>query len=234
MRTESSPSPSLLLFLFADKLIPVVPYKLGLPLRAPHPVPCKGAMVEQVALAETLLAVAFWSLREQGVVALQPCASRKMLLVPSTAVRVSLCPDARAAATLAVSHQEKPVGLEAAIRNALVQGHEGEDVHAVIRAVAAGGDENPHAMFIHRAAWEATVVGLLQFGTQGHHLPGDLDCARVAALEARADEVLARWRDFQSSEPVLHLALVKSCASGLKSLRQTPASRPVPPGAFAP
>lgn len=212
MRTALLPSPTLLLYLFADKLAPAAP--------------CKSARAEQIKLGQTLCAVAFWSLREQGVLSLQLCAARKLRAVTSIGVRVWLCSSHR---EVGASANCAP-GLEAAIRDAVRAGQAGESVHAIMGAISKG-EQNPHRLFLNRAALEATIMGLLP-ATHEHQFPSSLGCRCVADLEARADEVVARWRAFEQNEPLLHMALLKSCAGGFKS--RCEATKPsLHPGAFS-
>lgn len=201
---EASPSPSLLFYLFADKLLPVVQYKLGLPVHLPQRVPCKDVSVGQFQLAELLVAVAFWNLRERELISLETHPARKLLIIPMTAVRV-------AARQMAASQPVAPLSLDAAILAALEAGHDGKDVHPIIRAIAGKSCENPHQEYIWRVSGEAGATGLVD--------EKQFNCQRIAALEARADDYLGRWRSFQSNETRLYDALLKSCKIGIKSLR---------------
>lgn len=214
---EASPSPSLLFYLFADKLLPVVQYKLGLPVHLPQGVPCKDVSVGQFQLAELLVAVAFWNLRERELISLETHPARKLLIIPMTAVRV-------AARQKAASQPVPPLSLDAAILDALEAGHDGQDAHPIIRAIAGKSCENPHQEYIWRVSGEAGATGLVE--------QNQFNCQRMAALEARADDYLGRWRSFQSNETRLYDALLKSCKIGIKSLRAEPPLSPRggPPG----
>lgn len=219
---EASPSPSLLFYLFADKLLPVVQYKLGLPVHLPQGVPCKDVSVGQFQLAELLVAVAFWNLRERELISLETHPARKLLIIPMTAVRVAT--RQVTARQMAASQSVAPLSLDAAIVAALEVGHDGQDVHPIIRAIAGKSCENPHQEYIWRVSGEAGATGLMD--------EKQFNCQRIAALEARADDYFGRWRSFQSNETRLYDALLKSCKIGIKSLRaeQPRSSRDGPPG----
>lgn len=84
MGTTVPLSPTSLIYLFADRLVPSSGF-----LGQGSPSPCGGVRVKTAALADLLVASAFWSLRTQGVIDLSLAVHRR-LTFSSTHVEIDL------------------------------------------------------------------------------------------------------------------------------------------------
>jgi hypothetical protein len=183
----------LIAYLFADRMVP--PKRRAL---FPLPFPIGGGAtrvpglmprIPRLQLAEVLCAIAFWSLREQGVVALA--------VVTPVGIR-------RRGTAATVERLQAPggVGLEARI-----VGARRDPAPRRVAEVAPGWPdcfrlcrrEGAEAGLLHRAGFRWEVA----------------DPERVAGLERQFADIAARWERFSADEPELHDALVRGCRRAL-------------------
>ena len=203
--SEGTPSAPLIFYLFADRIVPKHPM-----LVEGTSIPCTEVRVQKGALAVRLLASAFWSLRQQGVVEIEVAESpqaRTMLRRP----HVRIAP---------VERVERP-GLEGAVLASL-EGR--ETVHDVICRWAEVGSTDPWHDVIAEVVREAVANGLIReveaAGGVLTKLLGDSvglepACDRIAALESRFQQLDSSWVEFQRREKVLHDGLAGQCKSSL-------------------
>lgn len=203
---ERALTPSALMYLFGDRFAP-----RGNALTQDVPVPCKEVKVQMKKLATAQFAAAFWSLREQGLVALA-LYQKKGFLRTSTRVRVR-----------SLNVAERP-GLEGAVLSALPSG--GEDTLQDVVYRWYGSDRlNPWQMALEVAIEESVahgyverasvglggaVMNLLSFGK--HLTPR---CERIVALEGEANNLSSRWESFRASEADLYKTLLDECTDAI-------------------
>jgi hypothetical protein len=187
----AAPSAPLLLFLFADKFVPAASRLTGA-----HEVPCRNVKAALNPLADLMLAVGFWSLRQQGIIQIEPLAKKKMLVMNTTVARVTTLRSAPAP------------GLEGYLLGA-VNSVNGQEVFHAVHSLWPGDVTWPHKELVAMSAPEASALGLEQFGAY--------NCAAIAPLEGYADSLLAHWNAFMANEAVLHKAILDGCKAGLRS-----------------
>lgn len=202
----SSPSPSTVAYLFADRFVPTAkPGKTGMKAFA------TGAVVVTAELSAGLVAIALWQLREMGVVTLEQYQSKKLGFISTSGVRATLVGDAE------VCGVEKAVlDTIRARRKARDQGVSAWDV---ANLVCIDG-KDPNATVIHFAIEDAVAAGCLQriarevstvrrlTGTPAAVLEPVPD--RLAELKPRADELALQWRDFRQGAEAEMVKLLRS------------------------
>jgi hypothetical protein len=154
-------------------------------------VPGLTLRIPRLQLAERLSAIAFWSLREQGVVALA--------VVTPVGIRRR-----ETAATVERLRAPASAGLEAGI-----VGGRGDPAPRRVSEVAPGWSDCFRA-----CRREGAEMGLLRRADFRWQVA---DPERVAALEPQFADVVARWEQFRRDEPELHDALVRGCRRALKA-----------------
>lgn len=207
---DQAPSPALLLYLFADKLMPK-----DKALTQGFEVPCRGVKVQMNPLAEHLLAWSFWNLWERRLISLE-IVRGKVLFVKTTKVT------ARRTGTGATS------GLEGALLN-----HVDSDSDTKIRDVIYrwyGTDSsNPHWDVVNAVTQEALSAGCMRsVDTERGAVTGFLlgktklepVCENIAPLEGAFNDAASRWQNFQTTEVELQKELVDACRDGIKSRRE--------------
>ena len=166
-------------------------------------VPCRDeeVKVKAKALAAVQLAIALWSLREQGLVRLQPFEKQRRLRGRAPRLRAEL-----------VRHVEVP-GLEGRILDRLRDKPTIGDVRAIYgKDITADGPLD----IVNACREEAVAQGLLEYDTFFHdHATGD--CERIRALEQPFAEAWRRWEAFRRAEPALAARLEEECRHGLPS-----------------
>jgi hypothetical protein len=203
------PQPSTLLYLFADRVV-----QKDSILTGGTPVPCKEIKVATNSLAVTQFAFAFWSLRDQGVIGLA-IGPKKGLIFKKTPVLV---------------RQLRPAGsggLEGEILRMLSSMPPDASVRDIIYQWFGSDSSWPHKIVISWAAGEAIALGL---GTKGEGgiksaikgmFSGKIDfvpnCSQIAPLEPHANQLFARWQQFQANEAALYQTLIAECKSAIDS-----------------
>jgi hypothetical protein len=200
-----TPSVPVILYLFADRIVPKHPM-----LVEGTSIPCTDVRVQKGALAVRLLASAFWSLRQQGVIDMElgeNRPARRMLRRP--AIRVS-----------PLERVERP-GLEGAVLESVGKR---ETVHDVICRWSEVGSTDPWHDVIAEVVTEAVANGLIReveaAGGVLTKLLGDTVglepvCDRIAALEPRFQQVDSSWLEFRAREKALHDGLTGQCKRSL-------------------
>lgn len=210
--TVRESSPSLLLYLFADRFVPEKKFRsVGVEI------PCRNVQVKLEELAAGLFAVAFWSLREQGIIGLEAFRARRMLVVPTTRVRVS-----------GLGSAPRP-GLEGEILKAL--GEKKEDhVYALVRRWFGTNSRSPHWDVVRVVIKEAMDLGYMSqkeeetgrgavtgFFLGKTRVKLDPSCEKISSLEGHLEEFASRWENFQSSETELYGALLEQARKAINS-----------------
>ncbi len=189
----SNPSPSTVAYLFADRFVLAAqPGKTGMKAFG------TGAVVVTAELSAGLLAIALWQLREMGAVRLEQYQAKKLGLISTSGVRVTLVDNVETGgveravlATLGTWKKARDAGVSAwDVANMLCR--EGRDPDAAVIRFAiedavAGG-------CLQRVAQEVSAVRRLT-GTPGSVLQPVAE--RIAEVRPRADELAVQWREFR-------------------------------------
>jgi hypothetical protein len=190
---QAQPTPSLITYLFADRVVAPkrraffpLPFPIG---EGSTRVPGLTPRIPRLQLAERLSAIAFWSLREQGVVALA--------IVTPVGIR-------RRGPAATVERLRAPggVGLEA-----WIVGRRSDPAPRRVAEVAPGW-----SVCFRACRREGAERGLLRRDGLRWEVA---DPERVAALKPRFADLIARWERFSSDEPELHDALLRGCRRAL-------------------
>lgn len=172
-----------------------------------------------VALAQLLMAVAAWTLREQGTVELAPLAHPRPV-------------DGRLGFNRRRAYVEQP-GLEGALLLSMTgkgKRTRGISIWVLFTIGLPGGfetDARPDSLrhAIETGPWQArrphrAVISVcrreLRSGGAIRRIGGGLRADRVSELELPFSELNSRWRRFEAQEPELYAALTSDCAAGLK------------------
>jgi hypothetical protein len=211
-QTDTGASPTVLLYLFADRLL------LGADHRKGAPVPGREAHVPTVNLTRMLLASAFWSLREQSVVRLDLVQTTRLLFLKGQEVRVT---PVREAPPLR--------GVEGSLA-VLLGGPRPESVNGLVRRWFGRNRANAQGHVIHQVVREAAANGLIdsdEMGSVGLGFAklkglglgpkGQVDQTKVAALEPAFADAQSRWATFARNEPELYGALLGECERAIES-----------------
>jgi hypothetical protein len=213
-----TPTPSLLVYLFADRLLPSDTI-----VRLGAPVPCSTAQVKMTDLSRTLLAVTFWSLRERGLIELQLVRRRRLLLGSKWGIAVQRL-DVEPAFGLERAFMTLPNIDPDAYVDQDTSGLPGPlgDVSEVLSSWFAGGHEDPEWKVVETVLGEAEQVGLLK--RRGEHSKSTtvVSCAAISEQRPRYDAFENAWRDFQRSERTLHAQLLHACGRGIAGARSYP------------
>lgn len=206
------PTSSTLLYLFADRLIPEKKFRtIGVE------VPCKNVQVQLEELSGSLFAAAFWSLREQGVVGLEAFRARRMLVIPTTRVRVSR-----------LGQAERP-GLEGEILKTLDDKRD-DHVYDLIRRWFGSDSSSPGWDVLQVAVQEAVDLGYIDrvevdkgrgavtgFFLGKSEIKLEPHCEKISTLEERFNDFASRWQTFQTSEAALYGTLMDQCKKAINS-----------------
>jgi hypothetical protein len=205
------PSASSLMYLFADRVaLSDRDWEWG------TPVPCSKIRVNPVDLAGIVLPVAFWSLREQGAVALELApmkrrrrASRAWFRNLVSAVGLSE-PEVRVQTVFSWRGDVEAFTLEGAILDELRRegksydrDQEWRSVFLVVSALfGLLGPANPWRKVVDITARSAAVAGFT-------------DCGARAEVRENFEELLAQWNRFKVDESLLHYQVAKKCTYAL-------------------
>lgn len=192
------PSPSALIYVFADRLAP----------------PPAG----DAALAPTLLAVAAWTLREQGTIDLAPLAHPRPVdgrLGFNRRRAYAAQPGLEGALLSSMTGKGKKtpgISLLALFTIGLPMGFETEARKDSLRHAIETGPwqtRRPHRAVIEHCRREGRRAGAIR------RLGGGARADRVSELELQFSELHSRWRRFEAQDPALHVALMDDCRAGL-------------------
>ena len=203
--SDVQPSVPLIAYLFADRLLPP---RTGRS-HGIH-VPCTNEHVQLESLAILLFSAAFWSLREQGLIALH--------VVEHPSAR---WPVHHSDVSLERLDGATRPGLEGAVMENLggeatlcdvVYGwssqHTNNPWHDVIQEVV---DEALIAGYLHSASENTGVLGRLL----GHGTELESDCSKIADVEEDFSRFHELWRDFRANESPLCEHLTSECKRAL-------------------
>lgn len=200
-------SASALFYLYADRVIAPGNWRNGITL------PGKEMSVNLGELAATLFAVAFWNLRENGLLQLN-VAKGKVLFIFSV-TRVDITAPQRVA---------RP-GLEGELLAQI--GDAGDDVAAVIKRWYGRDLPNPYATIVEHVAAEAAgyldtvdVCPRAVSNAEGEATP-EPNAAALAAIAGPFAECEARWQGFKAAEATLYTALINACKRAIFARRES-------------
>jgi hypothetical protein len=200
---EVEPSVPLVVYFFADRLLPPRKGANGMHL------PCSAESVQTQSLAVLLLSVAFWSLREQDLVELH--------LVHHSTTR---WPVHHHDVNLKRLDRDSRPGLE----GALLENLEDETTLCdVVSKWSTRHSNNPWHEVIEEEVAEAAAAGYLRSTSAdgvltrllGSGTELESDCTRIAGLDGDFLRFQVSWSDFQENEPLLHDHLRSECKRAL-------------------
>src|SRR5215210_221821 len=229
--TNLQPTPSMLVYLFADRLFQQkrrAKWKRARTIR----VPCKDDVaVAAKDLAGGLFAVSFWNLREQGIISLEPFQKKTLLGDSTPALRV-----------VKVNQIESKSILEALILH-LLRDQAEDDVRTLVKRWF-GSDEiresQLYGLLIGIPAREAINLGYIgQIDSSSGEEPEKVDmpvtlgrfrtgplrlaegleprCEKIATLEGSFNDFALRMQDFQTTEAELYALLLNECTGAVLS-----------------
>ena len=202
--SKVEPSVPLIVYLFADRLLPSRTRPHGM-----H-VPCSNGYVQMQPLAILLFSAAFWSLREQSLVALH--------LIESPSSRWPLH---HSEMNLKMLEGASRPGLEGAVLANL----EGEATLCdVVCRWSSQHSNNPWHDVIEEEVAEAVTAGYLRPAPEnngvlarvlGHGLDYESDCSSIEGLEGEFSRFQETWSDFQENEAPVYEQLASECKKAL-------------------
>lgn len=211
-KTADAPSSTVLVYLFADRFVEPRPR-----IATNAPVPCAAAAAVDIdELTATILAVAFWKLRDDGVLDLARGRAWRRLRRRHTVV----------ARRVRVEYRPGLEGDIARFQTVDLSAYEDEDTsrdpgpigdvrHVIRRQWFKRLYEDPHWQVVEATIAEARELGVISPcptpGKPGHPTTHEVRCDRVAALEPAAEALAKRWRRFAATERKLHDVLVSEC-----------------------
>lgn len=211
LSTEPGPTPPLLLYFYADKII-----STGNITDWRTVIPCKDVKVKGLDLATLLFASSFWHLREQGLLQLEVLATKRLLVVRDTIVRVRLL------------EAGERSGLEGAIVSLLSAEQEMAVIDLIVRWIGKTVPR-PDELVVQGVQEEAVALGYMdevdaERGRAAGKLMGktrrEPNCHMIATLEHDAEVAIARIEQFKTAEPNVYGALSADCKRGI-GLRTT-------------
>lgn len=226
------PSPSMLVYLFADRIFQQrsrVTWKTW-----KMTVPCKeDVTVAAKDVAAGLLAVSFWNLREQGLIRLEPSQKQKLFVGSSPTLRVVK------ANQIEQNDFVGRIALESLILTSL-SAHEDDEVSNLLEqrwlVPGAWPEARLYEHLIGMPAKEAFILGYIdatngedsvevrkpvtlgRFGSGTLRLAEGLEpcCEKIAVLERRFDDFARRMQSFQSTEAEIYALLLDECAGAIE------------------
>lgn len=199
------PTASTLTYLFADRIAPK-----DKAMTQGAKVPCTEVKVQKKALAQTMFAVAFMRLRDQGQITLD-IEEKGFLFFKWKKTK------------LRRTGSEGRPGLEGAV---METASEEDGVRQVVWRWFGQDMRDPWRHVINQAIAEAGAMGYLkevdaQRGKVAGFLLGKTDfqpdCDRIASLEGQFEEFAARWREFQQAEPQVYDEVMTECSKAIAS-----------------
>lgn len=184
---------SALVFLFADQFVGPPPrHLMGIE------VPCRAIKVHALSLAAVLCATALWSLREQGLVALNIVKRRRAFVFQWNELSVlQLDTDQRVGVEgVMMGYLPEPIG-----RTSLTY-QWSHVVQAAVNEVVTVRCLEQREVPDYTGMWPGSLV-----------IP---NCARIATFTQAAHDIAARWQHFQVSERRLYEVLMKECWNGVQ------------------
>jgi hypothetical protein len=193
------PTPSALMLAFADRLSP--------------------APADNVALAQLVMAVATWTLREQGTVELAPLPhprpadgrlgfNRRRAYVDQTGLEGALL------LSMTGKGKRTPgISIVALVTIGLPGGFEtAARPNSLRHAIETGPwrTRRPDRAVIRVCRRELRRAGAIR------RIGGGLRADRVSGLEYPFSDLNSRWRRFETQEPELYAALMRDCSAGLE------------------
>ena len=178
----------------------------------------EAAPAGHAALAQTLLAVAAWTLREQGTIDLAPLAhprpvdgrlgfNRKRAYADQPGLEGALL------RSMTGKGKKTPgISIVALFTIGLPVGFQTEARKDSLRHAIETGPwqtRRPHRAVLEHCRREARSAGAIR------RLGGGARADRVSELELAFSELQSRWRVFATREQTLHAALMDDCAAGL-------------------
>ncbi len=213
------PSPSLLVYLFADRLL-----RSDTALKLGAPVPCSDQEVRMTDLATTSLAAAFWNLGERDAFRLRATTRRRLLLFKRTRVEVERLRAERLPG-LEGRLMEVPSEDPDAYVDEDTSGRPGPlgDVRAAVQSWLSGGREDPEWAIVAELVDEAEALGVVETGEEdADGGESKIRCSEVTAAEAPFEVFEACWRQFGEDEPVLRSLLLRECGKAIAGSRVYP------------
>ena len=215
IHTAVAPSTSLLLYLHADQVV-----RPANALTGTH-VPGIEARVNLNDLAATIVAAAFWRLREDGLIALDVIKKKILFVIPATEVRATL---------LATGGRG---GLEGDLLTILGTMQGQGAVSQVVRAWFGEDIPDPHlrvcrqmdgealqaGCYVERSAERGLVAGLIKGQTTLEPM-----AERIAACDEQAREVIAWWQQARTAEPLLFKEVFNACGNAVTSRKESDSS----------
>ena len=171
-------------------------------------------------LAQLLMAVAAWTLREQGTIELAPLAHPRPVdgdLAFNRRRGYVEQPGLEGALLLSMTGRGKEtpgISLLALFTIGIPGGFETEARPDSLRHAIETGrwqTRRPHRSVIRICRREARSAGAIR------RIGGGLRPDRASELGLRFSELQSRWRSFEAREPELHAALMGDCAAGLRA-----------------
>ncbi|HVW33377.1 MAG TPA: hypothetical protein VHL53_12620 [Acidimicrobiia bacterium] len=211
MQAEKT-APSVVIALFADRLVPAKGGMLDQGMDAP----LTGARISVKPLAELLLAATLWDLRESGAVGFS-VEAKKGLLRAKKVLRIE-----RRSGTPGVG------GIAAGVLGAIDAG--ADSPKDVVRRWLGGSRANPWGDVVTAGLIEVAAGGLGDLDDSGKSKMKSVlgavpklvaDAARAADLEPAFGAFKAVWDGFLAAEGELAAELLGGCKSALSSIAST-------------
>lgn len=206
--TTQPPTPSLLLYLFADQVLP----KSLMGTKAP----LADVKVPTANLARELFAVAFWHLRESGLVRLD-LSREKVLFMNVTHLRVTRTGDGpRDSLEGAILRHLTGNPKQDTVKE-IVRRWYGKDVSAPESYIPSAAEREGVAkgyidvVDAHRNVVAAALIGKTQ------HVPNR---DKILTLEPAFTEIFTQWKAFRAREPELAKQLDSEVGGAIKSRRE--------------
>lgn len=203
------PTPSLLLYFFADRVLP----KAMLGTKAP----LGDVNVSTGNLAREVFAAAFWNLRESGLIRLD-VIRQKVLFVNTTSLQVVR------------TGQGTRDSLEGAILRQLTGDPKRDTVKAIVMRWYGKDVPNPDSIPVAWAESEGVTKGFIDvvdahrnvvaatFLGKTNRIPNR---EKIITLEPAFSQVFSRWQAFKAHEAELAKQLVHDVSSGISARRES-------------
>ncbi len=206
------PAP-IVLHLFADRFIPV-----ERPGQFDQRSFGTGTVVPCEALAEHLVAVAFWSLREQGALHLAAFHEKKLGPLPVSGARAKpgtpVATSGLESTLLAGALADKQASSRGARISDVICAVIPRTVHPALTLVSTVILHEIELGYLTRST--VAVRGLSRVLSGGSKTEVEPVDQAIAALDADATDLARRWQAFRSAADGLHAALLQEVRKGIK------------------